>query len=314
MDYMNISSNKYVLVMPVYNDWQSLKVLADDIEMELGERYNIEFLIVDDCSLDSRDYILKNSTILRLTTNVGHQRAIAIGLSYCYENMNPYKVIVMDSDGEDTVEGIKLLIESSEKNEDVIIFAKRIKRKESLFFRLFYYVYKILFRLFTGKGITFGNFSIIPRNLLKRVVYLPEIWSHYCAAITKSKVNYKTIDVERGKRIKGVSKMNFYSLVIHGLSAVSVHIEVVAVRLLVSSIILVLLSITGILVVSYFKFFTNMATPGWATSAISGFSIIIMQALILSIVLVLIVLNNRTQKTIIPIISYKEYIDDIIKE
>jgi polyisoprenyl-phosphate glycosyltransferase len=165
----------------------------------------------------------------------------------------------------------------------------------------------------TGKSITFGNFCLIPAPLLSNLVYLTEIWNHFSGGVIRSNIPYTAIPLERGVRLSGKSKMNFISLVLHGMSAVSVHVETVAVRIFISSVILILLVSVGILVVAYIKFFTTYATPGWATSFIFGSLGIIVQALLISLFLIFIVLNHRTQKNFIPILDYKDYVAQIEK-
>jgi hypothetical protein len=160
----------------------------------------------------------------------------------------------MDSDGEDKPEDIIQLIEASDKELDKIIFAKRTKRHEAIWFQVFYSVYKFIFSFLTGKTIAFGNFCIIPPALLTKITFVSEIWNHFSGGVIRSKLPYKHIPIERGKRLYGKSKMNFTSLVLHGLSAISVHIDTVAVRLVIFTISLVAISIFAIFTVIVIKF------------------------------------------------------------
>lgn len=204
------NSSKLCIVMPVYNDWLAANLLIKDICAELT-KYDLKILLVDDGSSQSPDYSVypllgdKSVTIIGLTRNVGHQKAIAIGLSYAGDHFDFDLVIVMDSDGEDRAKDILTLIEKGNNANGGIVFAKRIKRKESLLFRISYQLYRLFFTILVGKKISFGNFSLIPKNQVARVTNTSEIWSNYSAGIIYSRVPYVTVPIERGTRLAGSS-------------------------------------------------------------------------------------------------------------
>lgn len=305
---------KIYIVIPVFNDWESLDILIPMIEMELSKMsfITLSFLIVNDCSPIAAPLTFlekfKNVQILDLQRNLGHQKAIAIGLAYLDEHKTLDAAIVMDADGEDRAEDLPLLIQKSLKDCDKIIFAQRSKRRESFWFQFFYQIYKLLFVAFTGKYISFGNFSIIPQKALSKLVYVSEIYNHFSGGVIRSKLPYTSIPIERGKRLRGESKMNFSSLVLHGLSAVSVMLDMVAVRLLLFSGGLMSCCLLGILFVLGIKYMTDMAIPGWASSVLIGLVIILMQSFLLAMLLIFIVLTERTKKTFLPARDYKDFV------
>lgn len=300
------------ILMPVFNDWDSAAYLINSLNKTLSNDYLLNIIIINDGSSQKAPDNLINDNkinIISLIRNFGHQRAIAIGLSWISDNLTETgNIIVMDSDGEDDSAGVSSLLKQHDLQPDKIIFASRIKRKENAVFKINYIIYKMLFRLLTGSRISFGNFSLIPDNLLKNVVHSPEIWNHYSSGIIRSKLPFDFIPLKRGKRIAGKSKMSFVSLVMHGLSAISVYVDIVAVRLLLTFLILSGLSVIGILIVLYFKFLTGLAIPGWATSAATGLVLIFLLALLISLFLSFIALNHRSQHLIIPAREYKYYI------
>lgn len=221
-----------VILIPVYNDWESLSLLLIKINT-ITKRLvgDFRYVIIDDSSTDKISTLsLPNIDIeiVELIRNVGHQKAIAIGLSYVNEKIKPRQVIVMDADGEDCPEDISRLLETSSNFENRIIFAKRIKQTEGIRFRFLYFLYKVLFEQLTGKPIRFGNFCLIPAETLQKVVFLSEIWNHFAGGLIRSKFPYQTIPTERGHRLAGASKMNYVGLIMHGLSAISVHIDLVS--------------------------------------------------------------------------------------
>lgn len=163
--------------------------------------------------------------ILTLRYNLGHQRAIAIGLSWVQTHLKDMSVLVMDGDGEDDPKDTLHLVKYGLKNPEHIIFASRNKREESLLFLFGYWCYKGLFKICTGHYISFGNFCYIPAHINARVVHLPDLWSHFAAAILR-RITFPLIQVNRNKRIAGESHMSFTNLILHGLSAISVFREI----------------------------------------------------------------------------------------
>ena len=305
------------ILIPLYNDWDALELLLSEIKernsVELFDK--ISFVVVDDCSsipCDIQRFSEYNISIIRLWRNVSHQKAIALGLAYLTQNVDFEEVIVMDSDGEDRPGDIQALYEASLQEPDKIIFAKRSKRSEGLIFRMGYYTYKILFGLLTGKTIEFGNFSILPFRQAQKLAYVSEIWNHFPGGIIRSKLPYASIPIERGTRLAGKSKMNFVSLVLHGLSAVSVHLDTVAVRILICSLVMILLAGVGAVLVLIIKFLSpENASPGWATTLVTASIIVILQAFLSSLFLIFTVLNYRTQKHFIPAKEYSDFIEKI---
>jgi hypothetical protein len=305
------------VIMPVFNDWESAQILLGNAEaiFKKDGRFNPKFILVNDFSLDEAPEDFVNCIsyevlILNLIKNVGHQRAIVLGLCYINENYNCEHVVVIDADGEDKPEDIIVLLDTAIKENGKIIFAKRSNRYEAIWFQIFYFFYKAVFKILTGKQINFGNFCAIPFKRLKNLIYVSELWNHFSVGVVRSKTPFYTVPLSRGKRYKGKSKMNFINLVIHGLSAISVFTDVLAVRILLFSIILIANALLAIFIVAGIRLFTDLAIPGWASSIILGMTIVIIQAFLISLFLVFSVLNYRTQQSFIPAYEYKKYIAD----
>ena len=301
---------KVNLLIPVFNDWESCSQLITDIEKEISfkKEISVQYFIVDDCSTDDRLNFNCNVNIITLNRNIGHQRAIAIGLCYINDNAPSDYVIVMDGDGEDKASDITALLNKAVLEKDKIIFGTRKKRYEGFWFRFFYILYKQIYRLLTGKKINFGNFCAIPFKKVNNLVFVSDIWNHFSGGIIRSRLAYTSIDIDRGTRYHGKSKMNFFALVIHGLSAIAVYTDVLAVRILISTFGLITISLIGIFVVTGIRFFTPFAIPGWASFVVLSFLILIFQAFLISLLLLFNVLNYRTQRHFIPALEYKNFI------
>lgn len=310
-------SENFVIIIPQFNDWEALNLLIAKINSDLDSQIlkNTSLLIVDDCSFKKRtqpfsSFQGKEIKVLRLYRNLGHQKAIAIGLSYVAENLITDKVIVMDADGEDAPSDINKLVSKSREKPDKIIFAQRNKRTESFMFRFFYVIYKAVFKLLTGKLITFGNFSLIPQERLQNLVRVSEIWNNYPGGVIKSRIPYDSVPTDRATRLAGESKMNFVSLVLHGLSAISVMVDTTAVRILIFSMLMSGVAVTFIGVILFLKLIGN-ATPGWASTLGSTLMILMLQSFLISLFLVFMVLQYRSQQHFIPAVHYKDFVEKV---
>ncbi|TAE36826.1 MAG: glycosyltransferase [Runella slithyformis] len=306
----------HVIVIPQYNDWEALNLLIDKLNLDVAASTlaATSLIIVDDCSSQDAPSLTKfngkSVQIIRLWRNMGHQRAIAIGLSYVADQYPCDKVIVMDADGEDAPHDINALVLASQNNPNDIVFAQRTKRQESVLFQFFYGIYKLVFRQLTGKVIAFGNFSIIPQRRLQSIVRVSEIWNNFPGGVIKSRLPYQSVPIERAKRLAGQSKMNFVSLVLHGLSTISVLIDVAAVRILILSIGMSVAALLVIFLVLFLKWVNN-ASPGWASTLSSALLIVVLQSFLISLFLVFMVLQYRTQQQFIPMLQYKDFVEKV---
>jgi polyisoprenyl-phosphate glycosyltransferase len=310
-----------VILVPLYNDWAACQLLLTALDEALkGQIPSARVLLVDDgSSLDpsgdfpGRSYeILERVDVLRLRRNLGHQRAIAIGLSYIWEHVPCETVVLMDSDGEDAPTDVpRLLAKFREEGGRKIIFAERTRRSESWTFVFFYKLYKVLHSILVGMGVRVGNFSAIPRSCLDSLIVCSELWNHYAAAVVKSQQPFDTIPTQRAKRLSGRSRMNFVKLVAHGLSAISVFGDIIGVRLLVATLVLIALTVFGLFATLFVRLATDLPIPGWATSTLGILTVILFQAVMLSIQFSFIVLGGRQGTSFLPCRDYAYFVGSI---
>jgi glycosyltransferase involved in cell wall biosynthesis len=307
------------LVIPVFNDWTSFRMLLVELDKAAATLpFQIVVSAVDDGSTDDplaglADLPtlphLAGAEIVHLAANLGHQRAIAVGLCVAAHDGNLDAVLIMDADGEDPPQAIEILTRGIGDSTDFCFVAQRAKRVETRSFKLFYMLYKSFFKLVTGKSISFGNFSVLSRSYLNRLVMISDLWNNLPAAILRSRLPIKPVPIHRGPRYAGKSKMNFTSLIVHGLSGISVYADTIFVRLLMLSAALVVLSCVCVAVLLALRlFFPGYATPGWATTITFGLAIIILQVLFTALSSILMLLNNRVQRLIVPKVEYLPYV------
>ncbi len=304
------------VVTPVYDDWPSFFRLLQELARELPDQ-RILVIGVDDGSVEPVAPDAKQSglplmdiRIVRLAINLGHQRAIAVGLAEATKYASD-SIVVMDADGEDRPRDIPRLLDMHRNHPAAIIVARRAKREESLSFRLFYAVYKFAFRLCTGVAIAHGNFSLIPRSRLSALLHTGHTWNNLAASIVRSRIPYLELVTDRGERYEGRSKMNFLALLMHGLSAISVYLDVFAARLLVFCVAAIGLLAVSSLAVVFFRVFTPLYVPGWSSLALGIAAILATQLTALTAGALFFHLAARAQASVIPAVIAESYVESV---
>ena len=220
---------KIKILIPVYNDWQSVFKLLDEINLNLANLdHEISVIIINDASNHDRIEEEKNFEnlhsvkILNMKINQGHTRCIATGLKYIYEKENFDYVIPMDGDGEDRPEEINNFIDQISNSNEKPIVGERVKRSEDLIFKTCYQLHKLITLTFTGKSIKFGNFTCLPKSTVEKMINEKATWNSFSGSLRKIENDFITIPSIRGIRYFGPSKMSFYNLIKHSLSIISV--------------------------------------------------------------------------------------------
>jgi hypothetical protein len=306
------------ILVPVFNDWEAARLLVERLDSVFGHHaLTGQIIFIDDGSLDAvpeqfpttPPRNIQQIQSVELRTNLGHQRALCVGLVHLRQSSVATPVVIMDSDGEDAPSDIPRLLEKFvAEGKRKVIFASRRLRTEGFIFKFFYTVYRTIHRLVVGFDPRFGNFSVLPAAILERLVVTSDFWNHYAAAVVKTKLPYAIVPIDRSRRFVGESKMGFVGLVIHGLSAMSVFGDTVGVRLLIlcglSGVLAVALIIAALLV----KLATNLGIPGWATYATGLLLLLLSQLVVLSMVFIFVALASRGQSNFVPIRDCPIYI------
>jgi len=310
-----------VVLLPVFNDWRALSLLLPNVASHLAAATShFGILIVDDCSTEySVDVPAEHTApgadwvrIVQLRRNLGHQRAIAVGLSYIDEHVPCDAVIVMDADGEDRPEDLSFLLDRFQhEGRRRIVFAGRQRRAEGLLFVVFYRLYQVLHRLLTGGGVRIGNFSVIPSRQVSSLVTVSALWIHYAAAAVRSRQPLCVVQTQRGRRLDGRTHMGFVSLVVHGLSAISVYSDVVFTRLIMAASALTAVSLAAMAAVLGVRVLTSLAIPGWATYSTGLLLIVLLQSVMFVVSLTFLMLGTRHHATVLPCRDYKYYVADV---
>jgi len=253
---------KIKILIPVYNDWQSVFKLMENINLEVSSLdFEFSVIIVNDASTESRPEIsskldnLKNIKIINMKENRGHARSIASGLKYILEKEEFDYVIPMDGDGEDRPEEIKKLVSKLKEYPDKVIVGERVKRSESSFFKVCYFIHKIITYTFTGQSIKFGNYTCLPKSIVEKMINEKATWNSFSGSLAKVVKNKVTIASERGTRYFGPSKMSFINLLKHSFSIISVFKFGVIIKSFIFSAVYLLLILKNITSVTLIPFY-----------------------------------------------------------
>ncbi len=228
---------KYTILIPIYNDRESLTKLIENINEELNNvNAEVSILVINDASsqqiVDTYPKLenIHSFEIINMKQNRGHARCIASGLKYIYEKKEFDYVIPMDGDGEDRPEEIKNFIELSEQVGEQSIVGERVKRSEGLFFQICYKFHKFLTLAFTGQSIKFGNFTCLSKSTTEKMLKEKATWSSFSGSLRKVEKNLVSSPSIRGTRYFGPSQMSFFNLLKHSLSIISVYRKIVLIR------------------------------------------------------------------------------------
>ena len=220
---------KFIILIPVYNDWKSVSKLLKEIDLQIFDwESEVSVLIVNDASseprlgTDSNFKKIKSVKILNMKKNQGHGRSLATGLKFITEREIFDYVILMDADGEDRPEELNLLFNKSKEHPGTVITADRVKRSEGLLFKFCYQIHKYLTFIFTGHLIKFGNYTFLPKDSVLKMTEKPSTWCSFSGSLTKLIPNRVSIPSIRSLRYFGPSKMSFFKLLIHSLSIIAV--------------------------------------------------------------------------------------------
>jgi hypothetical protein len=311
-----VNQERIHVLIPIYNDWNVVRLLLLELDRVLAEsRLSADIVLVDDGSTVRPDTFecpallaATSVNVLELRRNLGTQRAIAVGLTFLHKRMKPDVVVVMDGDGEDTPGDVpRLLAQLREEDYRKIVFAERTRRSESSFFKVGYRLYQLLHFVLTGYRVRVGNYSVIPSVALSRLVVISEMWNHYAAAVYNARIEFTTIPTSRGKRLGGQSHMNFISLVVHGLSALSVYASVIGVRMLVAIAILVGTVGAGLFVMAAFAL-SGARLSSWLPEIAALLIVLLLQGVTAAFGFVFLMLSSRQGASVIPLRDYRHFV------
>ena len=274
---------KIVILIPVFNDWESLEKLIIEINEIISNFQDTRFecLVVNDASTIDQPKLkrpsnIKSLEILNMRKNRGHARCNAFGIRYIFQKKNFDYLILMDGDGEDRPTEIKDLVEAINNEPTVSVVAKRVKRSEGPFFQFLYKIHKLITLFFTGQNINFGNYSILTKEDVKKLHSKASLWSSFSGTVKKNIKSLNEVNSVRGLRYFGPSKMSLFKLLIHSFSIIAVFKYHVFLR---STFIIILLA--------------------YSSSTLGNFSIFLIILIVIFNLLIFVISQRESEKDLI---------------
>jgi glycosyltransferase involved in cell wall biosynthesis len=304
---------KVCILLPVYNDWGCLPRLLSELDGSLSTMDAFASIVIlndGGASYESSEFLdrdydrISEFRMIELVRNVGNQNALAIGLSFIRDQIVCDAVIIMDSDGQDSPVDVNRLLAAHRDHPADLITAERSGRSEGWLFRICYRIYRWTFMALTGKSLSFGNFSVIPYQHLARLCVMTELPINFAAGLIKSRIPIHCVPCYRGARYDGVTSQNFVNLIVHGINGVSVFSEIALVRVSLYSVFVIFLTLVGIAAVAAIRLFTDLAVAGWATNVVGFLLILMCQALLFSLIAIILRVQ-RPMSLVIEPNSYK---------
>jgi len=207
------------IAIPIHNEERALPELLQRVQRVLTEIKGgpHQLLFVDDGSNDGSLAILQEAAlqdrriaVISLSRNFGHQAAITAAL----DHVTGDATVVMDGDLQDIPEVLPQFVERYLAGYDVV-YAQRIRRKETWVLRLCYFVfYRLMARLSDVRlPLDSGDFGLMSRRVVDEVRRMPE--HHRYLRGMRSWVGFRQtgIPVERAQRHSGKSKYSFLGLI-----------------------------------------------------------------------------------------------------
>ena len=211
---------KISIIIPTYNEEESLPFLKEKLDKIMNEMGNYEFeiLFVNDGSKDKSLEIIKGYRnederycYLDFSRNFGQEVAMAAGLDYVTGDC----AIFMDADLQDPPELIPEMVKYWEEGYDDV-YARRKKRTGESFLKkftskMYYRVLQEMTNVEIQKDT--GNYRLIDRRCINALKEMKE--SERCLKSMFSWIGYKKKEVlfERPPRVAGKTKWNYFKLI-----------------------------------------------------------------------------------------------------
>ena len=289
---------KLLVVVPHFED-ESFSLFYQSLQEKVNSEFTL--IIVDDASQKRRvdTASLKgegqHTYLISLESNVGHQKAISVGLAYAVENFDFEALVIMDSDGEDDPADIAALCSQLKHSKKDVVVAQRRDRKTSYGFKFFYSVYKFLFRVLVGRTIDFGNFMAMTKGAASQLTKSSATQTHIAASVLKSKLEILSLPLDRGARLAGESKMNLTSLTLHGLRAITVFSEEVIVRIILVCSLFGALVLAALFAMVVMKF-SGLTIAGWFSTVTGILLLALMQISIISLIALMMFSSKKSNE------------------
>ncbi len=263
------------IVIPCYNEEE---VLRDSCRQLLGITETLSeearLLFVDDGSRDQTWAVIRSlseahSVVLglRLSHNVGHQRALWAGMEAAVERADA--VISIDADLQDDIEVIPRMVKDFREGADIVYGVRRGRRTDSWFKRQ---TAQGFYRMMRAMGCqtvyNHADFRLLSKRALKALLSFPERNLFLRGLVPTLGFTERTEYYDRKPRKAGETKYpltKMLSLALDGITSFSVR----PLRLISVMGLLFVLVALGVCVWALVTYLENRSVPGWTSLLIS---------------------------------------------
>lgn len=266
-----MKKNKISIVVPAYNEQQSIPVLLKQVVEVLPKSVDYEIIIVDDGSRDdTANVVMKEHGLnpcihlISFSRNFGHQYALKAGLDVADGDC----VITMDADLQHPPQLLPKLIQSWQEGYDVVYTVRRESNKTSFFKRISSRLYYRLFNFLTGLHLMAGSadFRLLDRRVVQEIRNLPERMLFLRGMISWMGFRQKSIPYMPAERYAGKSRYTLrkmFSLALTGATSFSLKPLRLAVYM---GLMVAFLGCLLTAYVLYMRLFNGSVISGWAST------------------------------------------------
>ena len=211
---------KITIIIPAYNEEESISILYERLTSALEEvkNYEFEFLFVNDGSSDSTLELIKKYRVndkrvsyIDFTRNFGKEIAMIAGLDYA----NGDAVVIIDADLQDPPELIPKMIKYWEEGYDDV-YAQRKSRKgetwlKKITSKMYYKILQMLTRVEIQKDT--GDFRLLDKRCVNALKKMRENGRNSKSMFSWIGYKKKAIMFDRNPRIAGRTKWNYAKLI-----------------------------------------------------------------------------------------------------
>ncbi len=274
---------KLAIVLPCYNEEEILPFSIEKLSQLFDQLIKKEvisdssfMLFVNDGSNDNtwniiKDYNTINKYVygIKLSHNVGHQKAIMAGMMAARKMGEIDVVITMDADLQDDLEAISKMIDEYENGAD-IVYGVKIQRKVDPFFKRISAetFYKLMNKYGVETVFNHSDFRLLSNKALDILSQYDERNIYLRGLIPMIGLPSATVDDKINERIAGKSKYTFVrmmGLALDGITSFSV--KPIYSVIYIGVVFLIVSLLIGISVI--YAFATKSAVTGWASLILS---------------------------------------------
>lgn len=234
---------KYVFLTAFRNEALVLDAFLREL-VETARRAGIieraVLYLVDDLSTDDSRAVIEafrarepacEIKVLSVPTNLGNQGAMFHGIHRIACDHDDV-LITLDSDGEDDVGAVGSIIELGRQHPDKVVFIERGRRSDSASFKVFFFLYRLLFRILTDRKVVANNYMLIPGRYVETIRRSPLAATHLANGILRLNLPALVVSRDRRPRYGGRTTQNLFMLITHGLVGIIMFYEVVVPKIL----------------------------------------------------------------------------------